>query len=297
MMDPTEKEKWLEAGKIGKTIRDYAVSISKPGTLLLDLAKEIEKKTSELGAKPAFPPNLSINQIAAHYTPKYNDKTLLQEGDVLKIDVGASVDGFLSDTAATVVIGGEEIDLLKATREALEEAIKLARPGAKVDDISRAIETKIKSYNLSPIVNLGGHGLNRYEVHEGEFIANSVTNSSKTLRVEGAIAIEPFATTGGGYVIDSPEVQILMLERHKQTRSRLGRQILEFIESEYKTMPFSKRWIVEKFGVISEIELKNLVREGALYEFNVLKEKDNGLVSQFEHTLLFDNGEVIVTTL
>jgi methionyl aminopeptidase len=296
-MDKEEKKKWLDAGKVGKEVREYAVSLVKPGLSLLDLAREIEKKTASLGAKPAFPPNLSINQIAAHYTPKYNDQTILQKGDMLKIDVGASIDGFLSDTAATVVAGEGDSDLLKAPREALEEAIKIATPGARIDDISRAIENKIRSYNLSPIVNLGGHGISRYEVHEGEFIANVTTNSSKLLRREGVIAIEPFATSGGGYVVDSPEVQILMLESGRQPRSSLGRQILEHISSEYKRLPFSKRWIIEKFGQIAELELRNLIREGILYEFNALKEKDNGLVSQFEHTILFDEGKAIVTTL
>ncbi len=295
-MDREEREKWVAAGKIGKEIREYALSIAEPGFALLELAKEIEKKTASLGAKPAFPPNLSINQIAAHYTPKYNDQTILQKGDVLKIDIGASIEGFISDTAATIIVGGGDSDLLKASREALDAALKIVEPGAWIDDISRAIENKIRSYNLSPIVNLGGHGISRYEVHEGEFIPNAVTNSSKTLRKEGVIAIEPFATTGGGYVIDSSEVQILMLKNRKRSRSVLSRDITDYIASEYDTLPFSKRWIIEKFGRTAELEIKNLVRDGILYEFNVLKEKDDGLVSQFEHTILFDNGETIITT-
>jgi methionyl aminopeptidase len=296
-MDNKEKEKWLEAGRIGKLAREYGLSLAKPGANLLQIAKGIEHKIEELHAKPAFPPNLSLNYIAAHYTPKFNDQTVLREGDILKIDVGASVDGFLSDTAATTVVGEPDNDLIKAAREALEEALKVAAPGVRINEISRVIEKKIRSYGLSPIVNLGGHEIKRYGIHEGEFIPNSPTNSSKTLIREGAIAIEPFATNGGGYVIDGADVQILMLDNMKAAvRSKLGRSMMEFISSQYNRLPFAKRWIIEKFGNLAELELKSLVLAGALYEFNILKEKDNGLVSQFEHTLLFDKGEVTITT-
>lgn len=297
-MDREEKDKWLLAGKIGKEAREAGVSLAKPGALLLDITKQIEAKIISLGARPSFPPNLSINQIAAHYTPKFNDQTILKKGDILKIDVGASVDGFLSDTATTVAVGEPENNLVKAAREALEDALKIAKPGAPINDISVAIEKRIRSYNLSPIVNLGGHGISRYEIHKGDFIPNSaMNNSGKLLRTEGIIAIEPFATNGGGYVIDSAEVQILMFNGGKTPRSKLGREIFDFINTEYNGLPFAKRWIIEKFGAFSELELRSLVSSGALYEFNVLKEKDNGLVAQFEHTVLFDNGEVIITTL
>ncbi|MCL5101723.1 MAG: type II methionyl aminopeptidase [Candidatus Parvarchaeota archaeon] len=296
-MEDKEKEKWLLAGKIGKEARELGISLAKPGTSLLSIARTIENKITEAGGRPSFPPNLSVNQVAAHYTPKFNDTTTLKVGDILKVDVGASIDGFLSDTAATVVVGGEENVLVKATREALEDAIKIVNPGIRINEISQVIEKRIRSYSLSPIVNLGGHGLKRYEIHEGDFIPNATTNSSKILRSEGAIAIEPFATTGGGYVIDSSDVQILMFNGGKAPRSKLGRDILDFIKMEYHTLPFAKRWIMEKFGPFSELEIKNLVLSGALYEFNVLKEKDNGIVAQFEHTILFDKGEVTVTTL
>ncbi len=296
-MEAQEKEKWILAGKAGKEVREYAVSLVKPGESLLRLAREIEKKMTELNVKPAFPPNLSINQIAAHYTPKFNDEIMLKEGDILKIDVGASIDGFVSDTAATVVVGQKNNDLVKAAHSALAEAIKVAKPGGRIDDISHAIEEKIRSYGFSPIVNLGGHGIKRYEIHEGDFIPNCSNGSNKLLRKEGVIAIEPFATTGGGYVVDSSEVQILMLNNSRTPRSKLGREIFDFISKEYHGLPFAKRWILEKFGNFAELELKSMVGSGALYEFNVLKERDNGLVAQFEHTLLFDSGEVIVTTM
>ena len=296
-METAEKDKWILAGKIGKEVREYGASLAKPGELLLNVAKGIEAKTVALGARPAFPPNLSLNQIAAHYTPKFEDDTVLKEGDVLKIDVGANVDGYLSDTATTVVVGGQENDLVRTTRLALEDAIAVAKPGGKISDVSRVIEDRIRSGGFQPIVNLGGHGVSRYDIHEGDFIPNAYNNSVKLFRKEGAIAIEPFATNGGGYVIDSSDVQILMLSGGRSSRTKLGRDIIDFIKNEYDRLPFAKRWIIEKFGRFAEMELKGLVSSGSVYEFNVLKEKDDGIVAQFEHTMLFDNGEITVTTL
>ena len=296
-MEKEEKDKWLLAGKIGKEARELGISMCKPGTLVLDIAEAIEKIIRESGAKPSFPPNISINQIAAHYTPKFEDKTELKEGDVVKIDVGASVDGYLSDTAATAVVGGAEIPLVTSVKSALDSVMKIIKPGLAVLELSSVIEDTIRKAGFSPIVNLGGHGVGRYSLHEGEFIANSRNYSDSYLRKEGVVAVEPFATTGGGYVVDSSEVQILSFLGRKNVRSQLGREILGFIEEEYHELPFAKRWVIQKFGRLAETELKGLVAAGALNEFNVLKEKDNGIVAQFEHSFLFDEGKVTVTTL
>ena len=295
-MEKDERDKWLEAGRVGKEIREYGISLAKPGVPILDIAREIEKKTSEMGAKTAFPPNLSINTIAAHYTPKAGDTILLSKGDILKIDVGASIDGYLSDTAATLVVGESENPLCRAAREALEKAIEKVKPGAPIDNISRVIEQVIRDAGFSPISNLGGHGVGKYDLHESGFIPNIGGHSSGMIKRDGVIAIEPFATTGNGYVTESSEIQILAFKDDKPVRSKLGRDILEFVKKEYNELPFAKRWIVEKFGKLSELELKTLVRSGAMMEFNVLREESGGLVSQFEHSILIDGDEVIVTT-
>jgi methionyl aminopeptidase len=296
-MEKEERDKWLLAGKIGKEIRELGISMCVPGAKIIDIAEAIEKRTVERGAKPSFPPNISINQIAAHYTPKFDDKTELSKGDIVKIDVGASVDGYLSDTAASVAVGEKDNKLVNSTKEALEAVVKMIKPGMAIHEISTVIDDTISSSGFSPIVNLGGHGVGRYSLHEGEFISNSKNYSGSFLRKEGVVAVEPFATTGGGYVIDSAEVQIYQLASNKNVRSSLGRDILKYISEEYNELPFAKRWVITKFGKFAEIEIRNLVAAGALNEFNVLKEKDNGLVSQFEHSFLFDGETVTVTTL
>ncbi|MCW1293978.1 MAG: type II methionyl aminopeptidase [Candidatus Parvarchaeota archaeon] len=296
-MDESEKERWIKAGRIGKEVREYAVSIVKPGMALLDLARNIESKFAQLGSKLAFPPNLSINDTAAHYSPGFDDQIILKEGDMLKIDIGASVDGCLSDTAATVVVGEDPSPLVNASREALENVIKIMKPGMSIDEIGETIERTIRGAGFSPIVNLGGHGISLYNVHEGEFIPNVNQQNGKKLRMEGVVAVEPFSTTGNGYVIDSSSGEIFMFQSDRNVRDKTAREILEFIKSEYKTLPFSRRWVVEKYGRVANYALDVLTGNKALYRFPVLKEESGGNVSQFEHTFLFDRGEVTVTTL
>ena len=295
-MDKEEKEKWLLAGKIGKEVRQYAVSLAVPGESLLDIARKTDEKIREYGAKPAFPINISINNIAAHDHPNIDDERKLKEGDIVKIDLGASIDGYLSDTAETVVVGGGSNKLVEASRDALNAVIGIIKPEMEIDVISETIEKTVRSYGFSPIVNLGGHGIKRFDLHAHDFIPNVNQHTGKRLIKEGVIAVEPFVTNGEGYVIDSSEVKILMLQKEKPVRDPSARKVLEYVKSEYNTLPFARRWIEERFGAMSNYAIKSLVSAGVLYEFHVLKEASGGLVTQFEHTFLFDEGKVIVTT-
>ena len=127
------QDKILKAGKIASEVREYIKSIIKKNMLLLDIAEKIENKIIELDGKPAFPVNLSINEIAAHYTPSYDDKTLSH--GLLKVDFGVHIDGWCSDQSFSIDLenSDENKKLIQASKDALDNAIKL---------ISRKIEKK-----------------------------------------------------------------------------------------------------------------------------------------------------------
>ena len=129
-------ENWIKAGKVGAEVLSYAKSKAKPGISLLELAEKVDKKIKELNAKPAFPINLSLNHMAAHFTPTRESNPTLKEEDLLKIDIGAHVDGYISDTALTI---GPKKELIKASEEALKEAIKFARPGIEIRKIGAVV--------------------------------------------------------------------------------------------------------------------------------------------------------------
>ena len=335
-----DTKKILEAGKITSEVRDYAHTIVKKGTPLIEIAEKIESKILELGGKPAFPVNTSINEIAAHYTPSHDDKTLAS--GLIKVDFGVHVDGWTADNSFSVDLEDSEENkkLITASEDALNNAIVLIKSKTKVNDkndvsssiktasgqandfakdksspqiaeqdrelggnnslttsdIGKIIQTTIESHGFSPIINLSGHSMEQYELHAGTTIPN-IDDKRNTKLKEGLYAIEPFATTGSGKIRDGKSSGIYNLQDTKKPRSPIAREVLEFIEKEYNTLPFCSRWIVKKFGTRALFSLRELEANGNLHHFHQLVEVSGNKVSQAEHTILIEKDEVIVTTL
>jgi len=293
-----EREALIKAGEIARQVKKEVVDMIKPGAKLYDIAEFVERRIVELGGKPAFPCNLSINEIAAHYTPYKGDDSVLKEGDYLKVDLGVHVDGYIADTAVTFRVGMEEDDLMAASKEALENAISVIRAGVKISEIGKAIEETIRGYGFNPIVNLSGHKIDRYKLHAGISIPNIYRpNDSYVLKEGDVIAIEPFATTGAGQVIEVPPALIFMHIRDRPVRMAQARRLLMHIKREYNGLPFAYRWLQ---GFMPEGQLKlalaQLDRAGAIYSYQILREVRGGLVSQFEHTVIVEKDGAYITT-
>ncbi len=289
-MDADERNKLLQAGKIAAEVREFARLEAKPGIKLLELANKVEGRIFALGGRPAFPVNLSLNQVAAHYTPPMGDETVFNDNDVLKIDVGVHVDGYIADTACSV---GFEDDLIKASREAVEAAVKICRPGTKLCEIGRVIQETIESYEYTPIRNLCGHGLARYELHSGLSIPNYMNDSKVCLKDGDVIAIEPFATTGVGLVKESKLSEIFRVENPKPVRNMDARRLLKFLQDKYSTLPFARRWLSAMPANI--LNLSILEKEGVVHHYPELREESRGLVSQAEHTVIVDDKPIVTT--
>jgi len=293
-MTPKQKEKILKAGEIAKKVREFAKSIVKKDMLLIELAEKIESKIIELGGKPAFPTNLSINEIAAHYTPSHNDET--KAHGLLKVDMGVHINGFIADFTFSVDLenNSENKKLIEASENALKNAIQKAKEEKSLGEIGKAVQETIESYGFSPIVNLTGHEMNEYELHSGIAILNVANKNSEKLK-KGLYAIEPFSTNGSGKIYEGKPSGIYQLTDDKNIRSNDARIILNFIGEEYRTLPFCSRWIVKKFGVKSLFALRQLEENGNLHQYPQLVEVSKGKVAQSENTILVDD-EVIVTS-
>lgn len=295
-MDSQELQKWQEAGKIGARVLNYAKKLVKPEASLVEIAEKVEAKIKEFNAKSAFPINLSINEIAAHSSPAYND-TEIAHG-LLKIDLGVNIDGYISDTALTIDLTPEQKhrELIKASEEALENAIKIIKPGVSLEEIGKVIQETINYKGFSPIINLSGHELKRWNLHSGLTVPN-YNNGSKIKLKEGMVlAVEPFATSGQGIVQDGKASGIYKFIAKHNTRDLESRKILDFIEKEYHELPFSARWLVKIFGTRALLSLKLLEQANSLYHFKQLVEKTKAPVSQAEHTILVtENGCKILT--
>lgn len=289
------EDKIIKAGKIASEVKKYARSIIKKDTPLIEIAEKIESKISELGGKSAFPVNLSINNIAAHYTPDHDDKTLAH--GLLKVDFGVQVDGWVADNAFSLDLENDEENkkLIKASEEALEKALKIMKKEISTDEIGKIIQETIESYGFSPVINLSGHSMDHYDLHSGITIPN--INDKKDIKLkEGLYAVEPFATTGSGRIHDSKPSGIYYLKEIKNVRSPIAREVLEFIKEEYNRLPFCSRWLVKKLGTRVLFGLRELESRGNLHNFPQLVESKESKVSQAEQTVLISKEKVIVTT-
>jgi len=292
------REEFVKAGKITGIARRFAFDKIKEGLNIYDYVKSIEDKIHSLGGKLAFPINISIDEFAAHDTPNYKGAEEFKQGQVVKVDLGAMVDGYLGDTAFTKEINSDKYsELILASEEALKNAIKIIKPGVKYCDAGKIIYDTIKKRGFNPVINLGGHGLGRYNLHGDVFISNYDNGSALKFSKGQMVAIEPFATNGIGKVAESSVTKIYSLIKKKPVRMESSKKILSYIEENFNLLPFANYHLRDKFGALQvNMALKELANSGALYSYPQLKEISKGIVSQAEHTLLVDD-EVIVTTL
>jgi methionyl aminopeptidase len=293
-MNTSQKQKAMKAGEIAKKVKEYARTIVKKDVPLLEIAEKIEAKIVELGGKLAFPTNLSINEIAAHYTPSYNDET--RAFGLIKVDMGVHVDGWIADFTFSVDLenNAENKKLIEASEKGLREAIKEVKKGSSLGQIGKAVQEAIEDYKFSPIVNLTGHEMNEYELHAGLAILNVQNPKTETLG-KGLYAIEPFATNGSGKIYEGKPSGIYQLVNDRNVRSPGAREVLDFIVEEYKTLPFCSRWLVKKFGTRALLSLSQLENNENINQYPQLVEVSKGKVAQSEDTILIDE-EVIVTT-
>ena len=299
-MEKNEIESYVKAGEIAKQVKKFARSLIKSGMKLIDIAEGSDDKSFELGAEPAFPVNLSLNEIAAHFTPASGDENIAE--GLLKIDVGVAVDGYIADTAFSLDLTEDNQfkDMLELNEKMLSRITEIIEPGVEVCDVGKKAQEVLEKWNsendskFSIIKSLSGHSLAQDKIHAGLTISN-YENENRT-KLEGAFAIEPFVTTGVGDIYEGQPGGIYILQSDGPIRDRDAREVLKFIKEKYKTRPFCLRWLEkEGFGKLKFI-ISILVKQGILHEYPSLIEKSKAPVSQFENTFVVADGGVLRTT-
>ncbi|MFH1425050.1 MAG: type II methionyl aminopeptidase [archaeon] len=297
-MDDAVLEKYRKAGEVAKKAEKLARDIVKPGAKVLDIADKVEGLIWNESDGPAFPLNISINEMAAHYTPDLKTELVFGETDLVKVDLGVHFDGYIADRAFTLSMDKDEtrLGLIEAAEAGLKVGLECIRPGVTLGEIGTKIEEAIVEKGFKPISNLTGHGLEQYSLHTGLTIPN-IKNDDKTVLEEGqAIAIEPFSTNGYGAVIDSEEVHIYEFLAPRSVRNREARRILELGVTKFKGLPFARRWLEKDIGGMKlSLALRELVNARALYQYPALREKERGLIAQAEHTVIVLEDPIITT--
>lgn len=296
--EESPEDKYRRAGKIASQVRGEILPQVKIGASALELCETVEARIIELGGGIGFPTNVSINEVAAHYSSPEEDTTVIQEGDIVKIDIGVHIDGYIADTATTVNFDPELDSLVEASREALSKALLLIRPKTNSKDLGKIIENTIRGYGYRPIRDLSGHQLDEYVLHGPKSLPNIAVPHGSILEEGEAYALETFATTGTGSVHETGQYYIFSLNPTRTpVRTQGARDILRLVAREFKGLPFSRRYLTKHISKLSlAMGLRELTTKKVLRQYSVLADTKGSRVAQTEHTFLITKDGIELTT-
>ena len=297
--DKEELEKFRLSGRILRETREEMKTYVKENMLVIDVCEKTEGLIRAKGGKPAFPCNVSINEVAAHYTSPPNDTLRIPEGSTVKVDLGAHVDGYVTDTAFTASFNPEGRSMANTAEQALKTAIENIHGDMALGKIGSLIETTIKNRGFKPIQNLTGHSVGRYLIHAGTSIPNVAQVSLTKVKTGEVYAIEPFVTLpeAVGRVDDSPQTTIYRLLKAKSVKNESAKKLLKYIESNFRTLPFAERWLIDVVPKEQhKTAFKELLASKAIMSYPVFVEVSKKPVAQAEHTVLLkDDGCEVLT--
>jgi len=296
-VDQAALECFRKAGRIASECREWAKENIRPGVRIQTVLETIEDKIRAQGAAPGFPAQSSRNSVAAHYCSGLDDPQVYAEGDCVKVDIGVHVDGYVADTAATVDLSADKrwTPLVESARNALSAAIFAVRDGVQVGEIGGAIERTILKAGYQPVRNLTGHGLGRWKVHTPPQIPNYAERGGGSLKTGMVFAIEPFASTGKGYIREAGKPEVFMLVRPPSKAKGLDRGVLDAIES-WRGLPIARRYFRHLDTAAVEDTLGKLARQGSLVRYPPLVEDEGVMVAQYEHSIYLGPQGVEVLT-
>jgi methionyl aminopeptidase len=297
--DEYEIEKFKSAGKILRETKAEMKRFVHEGMPIIDVCEKAENLIREKGGKPAFPCNVSINEIAAHYTSPPNDDRTIPEEAIVKVDVGAHVDGYVADSEITICFNPEYASMVETAEQALKTATRSVHPGMFTSKLGGIIERAIKSRGFKPVSNLTGHQVGRYLVHAGTSLPNVSCISLSKIKLGRVYAIEPFVTlpNAAGKVENGEESTIFRFLKLKRLRNPYAKQLVTHIKNSFRTLPFTERWLQ---GVVPRRHhaeaFRELLSARCLMGYPVFIEVSRKPVAQAEHTILIVEDGCLVLT-
>jgi methionyl aminopeptidase len=292
-------QKYRRAGRIAREVREEVKRSVIEKMPIIDVCEKAEELTKEKGGKSAFPCNVSVNEIAAHYTSPVKDKQTIPERSIVKVDIGVHIDGYIADTAASICFDPEYTDMVNTAEQALEKAVELLRPGLSIARFGSAIQKIIKTRGFKPVSNLTGHLIRRYLIHAGKSLPNVFNLSTSRIKEGEVYGVEPFVTVvkAAGRVENLREAHIFRYAKHKSLKDPFAKQLLNYIRKNFMTLPFTERWL-SKFSSSSgyKTAFAELVSSKAITGYPVFVETSRNLVAQAEHTILVVKDGCVVLT-
>ena len=293
-----ELDKLRRSGVISATALAHGRKMIVPGARLEDIQRAVETVIRDMGGSPAFPAQTSRNHVAAHYCSPPGDPTTIQPGDIVKLDCGTHVDGYVTDNATTVDLrDGENSLLLAASRMALENAIAVMGPGTSLTEVGRQVEDTIHSLGFKPVRNLCGHGVARFTIHCAPSVPNYADTKAARLRPNMTIACEPFASDGKGMIDVDGAAEVFMLKRDVRPKDNLSGPLQRAL-AQSEGLAFARRDLERWLGSLAagEDALKVLRKKDLVDEYPPLCERPGVRIAQFEHTIFIgESGAEVMT--
>ena len=294
-----QTEDYLKAGKIAGEVRENVRKKNWIGSTLAEICEYVESEIIKRGAKCAFPVNTSVNEVAAHYTAEPNDSKTVSDTDLVKIDLGAQINGYIADTAVTVNYDPQYDSLVQTAEDALQNAMSMIKVGVKSKDVGRKIQNTIMDMGFKPIANLSGHSLDQYTIHAGKTVPNMWSIGSFDFSGDIAYACEPFVTAknGLGFVRNGKIKNIFALSSRKRTKNDEADKVQEYIWNNFNMLPFALRWLLKEWEEKEARELLDiLIKKKVVKAYAILVEASGKTVAQAEHTFIPTQTGVMVTT-
>ena len=299
-MRPVDLETLRRAGRISATALAHGKVMIKPGARLEDIARACEQVILDMGGKPAFPAQLSRNHIAAHYCSAPGDVTEVKPDDIIQLDLGTQVDGYVTDNATTVDLrDGENSLLVAASRMALDNAISVMGPGVSLTEVGRVIESTVKELGFNPVYNLTGHGVARYVIHCAPAVPNYPDPKAARLRANMTIACEPFVCDGRGQITEQGTPEVFMLRREIRPKDNVAADIVAAV-AVAEGLPFARRQLISGLRDARRVNeaIEILDKKGLIHLFPPLCEREGVRVAQSEHTIFIsEDGAEVITRL
>jgi len=306
-----------KAGNIHYKVRNECRQLIKSNIKYYDIVSayyKIIEKYSDDNSGLAFPIGFSVNNICAHDSSYNGDTRYLNKNDILKIDIGIHYNGFIIDSAQTIIVDNDinnDINnvndniknLINSTIDATNCAIKNAGVDVRLYELSELIYETINSYdNINPINVLGGHNIKQYQIHGGKLILCKPHEIQKDMKMEEneIFAIETFASTGSGELINYPNITHYKQKKFdKQTDKFMKLYDIKDYIKKRKGLPFNYDWITYKTGKTGKSdkikkELNNLVKYDIIEQYPPLSDiNKNTFTSQLEHTIYVKESGII----
>ena len=293
-------EDYLKAGSIAGEVRENVRKTDWIGSTLAEICDYVESEIIKRGAKCAFPVNTSLNEIAAHYTAEPNDPKTVSDTDLVKIDLGAQINGYIADTAVTVNYDPQYDQMVQTAEGALQNAMSMIKAGVKSKDVGRTIQKTIQDMGFKPIANLSGHSLDQYTIHAGKTVPNMWTIGSFSFSENEAFACEPFVTTKKalGFVRNGKIKNIYALVSRKKTKDEEADRLTDYIWNNFNMLPFALRWLLKEWEEKEARRLLEiLVKKKVVHAYAILVEANGKTVAQAEHTFIPTQSGVTITTM